>query len=157
MQHMFVWLLAAVWLLGTPALSHPPAQINAGAQQAVGDEVTAFRKAMADVLRSKDAEKIRRFYAPMFLHGDPLGKTADRDARIAAVVRGDAAIETAGVEDLVIRVPNDWTAIATGVSTLKAAPGKTDQKVRWMAVYTRTETSWQLAASQETRIIEPAQ
>ncbi len=156
MKQMSVWLLGSVLLLAAPAASHPPAQINAAAQRAVGDEVTAFRKGLADALGGKDADRIRRFYAPAFLHADAAGKTEDRDARIAAALKGGAMIETAEVEDLVIRVPNDWTAIATGVSSLKAAPGQTKLKVRWMAVYTRTETSWQVAASQETRIVAPA-
>jgi ketosteroid isomerase-like protein len=147
-------LLAVFMAVAGPAAAHPPAILNSQAEQAIGEEITAFRKTVAEAIRTKDADKLRRLYAPSFVHTHTTGKLDNRDARIVAALAGDPVIEIATVEDLVIRVPNDWTAIATGQSPIKSpADGKT-YAVRWIAVYTRTETSWQLAASQATRVGE---
>jgi ketosteroid isomerase-like protein len=147
-------LLAVLLAVSAPAAAHPPAILNSQAEQAIGEEITAFRRTVAEAIRARDADKLRRFYAPSFVHTHTTGKLDTKDARIVAALAGDPVIETATVEDLVIRVPNDWTAIATGQSPIKSlADGKT-YAVRWIAVYTRTETSWQLAASQATRVGE---
>jgi ketosteroid isomerase-like protein len=116
-----------------------------------GDEIAAFRKTLVDAIKARDAAKLRELYAPSFVHTHTSGKLDARDARIVAALAGDPVIETAEVSELEIRVPNDWTAIATGLSSITSlADGKT-YAVRWMAVYVRTEKSWALAASQATR------
>jgi hypothetical protein len=62
-----------------------------------------------------------------------------RYARIVALIAGDAVIENAEVEDLAIRVPGGWTAIATGSSPIRSmADGKLDA-VRRTAVYVRAQ------------------
>lgn len=152
-------LVAAVALLGglivavafDPARAHPPAILNSNAEKAVTEEITAFRKLLADTIRAKDAAKLKDMYTRSFVHTDETGKRDDRDTRIADAVRGRSIIETADVSDLVIRIPNDWTAIATGTSRVGSAASSTTYAVRWMAVYVRTEKFWALAASQATR------
>jgi ketosteroid isomerase-like protein len=134
-----------------PARGHPPSIVNETGQKAVADEIRAFRKAIADAIASRNAAGLREMYAPTFVHTHTTAKTDNRDARIVSALSGDPIIETAPVEDLVIRVPNDWVAVATGVSPIKsAADGKT-YSVRWTSVYTRTEKSWWLVASHATR------
>lgn len=135
-----------------PALAHPPAILNSNAEKAVAEEITAFRRLLADTIRSKDAAKLKEMYTRSFVHTDETGKRDDRDTRIADAVRGRSIIETADVSDLVIRIPNDWTAIATGTSRVGAAASSTSYAVRWMAVYVRTDKFWALAASQATRM-----
>lgn len=131
--------------------AHPPALLNTDAQKAVADEIHAFRKLLGETIKAKDAAKLRELYTPSFTHTHTSAKTDNRDARIVSALAGDPVIETADVTDLEIRIPNDWTAIATGVSPIKSmADGKT-YAVRWMAVYVRTEKFWALAASQATR------
>lgn len=131
--------------------AHPPALLNSEAQKAVAEEIHAFRKMLADAVRAKDAAKLRDLYTPSFTHIHTSAKTDNRDARIVSALAGDPVIETAEVSDLEIRIPNDWTAVATGLSPIKSmADGKT-YAVRWMAVYVRTEKFWALAASQATR------
>lgn len=137
--------------LSSPALAHPPTLQTPEAERAVAEEITAFRKTVADAIRSKDAARLRTLYADGFTHTHTSGKSDGRDARIVMALSGDPVIETAEVKDLVVRVPNDWVAIATGTS---AVPSMGDGKiyaVRWMTVYTRRGDSWVIAASQATR------
>lgn len=148
-------LLVCLLLLFTaaaPAQAHPPSQVNADTEKGIADEVTAFRKAMAEAIRRKDAATLRRMYAEHFQHIDTAAKSADRDARIVTALAGDPIIETAGVEDFRVHThAGGWVAIATATSPIKAISDGKTYAVRWTAVYVRTDTSWALAASQATR------
>jgi ketosteroid isomerase-like protein len=149
-------LLAAIALViaaavVVPARAHPPAILNTEAEKAVVEEIHAFRKALVEAVGAKDAARLREMYAASFVHTHTSGKLDGRDARIVTALAGDPVIETAQVSELVIRIPNDWTAIATGLSPIRSmADGKT-YAVRWTAVYVRTAQFWQLAAGHATR------
>ncbi len=146
-------LLAAALPLPA-AFAHPPAILSPAGERAVAEEVEAFRKALAAAIVAKDAGKLREMYAASFVHTHGSGKLDRKDARIVSALAGDPVIENAPVEDLVIRAPSDWTAVATGVSPIRSlADGKT-YSFRWTAIYVRTQESWALAASQATRLQE---
>ncbi|MFM9938988.1 MAG: DUF4440 domain-containing protein [Hyphomicrobiaceae bacterium] len=131
--------------------AHPPAIINEAGERALGEEIQAFRKALADAIAAKDAKRLRDMYAPSFTHTHTTGNTDNRDARIVSALAGEPVIETAEVTDLVVRAPNDWVAVVTGTSPIKSlADGKT-YAVKWLQVFTRNEKSWVLVASQATR------
>lgn len=144
------WAIVAL-PLATRALAHPPALLNSNAEKAVAEEIEAFRKQLVDAIRKKNAVKLKEMYTSSFVHTDENAKRDDRATRIADANSGRSIIETAEVSDLVIRVPNDWTAIATGTSRVGSTTSSTTYAVRWMAVYVRTEKFWALAASQATR------
>ena len=91
-------------------------------------------------------------FTQSFVHTSGTGRTQGRDAHIATLLAGEPSIETAHVHDLVIRIPNDWTAIATGVAPLKTGAGGKASDHRWTAVFVRTETHWAVAASHLTRL-----
>ncbi|HJU31239.1 MAG TPA: nuclear transport factor 2 family protein [Hyphomicrobiaceae bacterium] len=134
------------------ALAHPPAILSDREEKATAEEVIEFRKTVVAAIERKDAAALRRIYANGFVHTHGSGKVDGKDARIVQVLAGDPAIETAPVSDLVIRVPGGWTAIATGVSPIRSlADGKT-YSFRWTVVYVRMGESWQIAASQATRL-----
>ena len=136
------------------ALAHPPAILTDREERATVEEVIEFRKTVARAIEQKDAAALRKIYADGFVHTHGSGKADGKDARIVSVLAGDPVIETAPVTDLVIRVPGGWTAIATGASPIRSlADGKTYQ-FRWTAVYVRMGDSWQIAASQATRLAE---
>ncbi len=137
-----------------PGRAHPPSIANTAAEKAVGEEIQAFRASMAAAIAAKDAMKLRNLYAPSFAHTHATGQTANREAHIRALLSGVPVIETAPVEDLVIRVPNDWVAIATGTSPIKSTADAKINTVKWLQVYTRTDKSWVLVASQATRVGE---
>jgi len=120
----------------------------------MAEEIVAWRQAFAKIVAEKDAARLRDLYAPSFVHTHGSGKQDGRDERIVSVLAGDPVIELAPVEDLVIRVPGGWTAVATGKSPIRSlADGKT-YLFTWMAVYVRAGDGWQLAASQATRLRE---
>ena len=125
----------------TPGLTHPPSIVNADAEKAVGEEIRAFRKSLIDAIAAKDATKLREMYAASFVHTHTTGKTDNRDARVVSALAGDPVIETAPADDLVIRVPNDWVAVATGTSPIKSMADGKVHTVKWLAVYTRVYSS----------------
>mgnify|MGYP000084715236 FL=1 len=135
------------------ASAHPPAIVSEAQRKLISEEVAAFRRDVAAAIKAKDAKRLQRMYAPSFVHTHTSGKVVGKDARIATLLKGDPVIETAPVSDLVIRIPNDWVGIATGVSPIKSDDGKT-YDVRWTAVYTREGQSWNVAASHATRLGE---
>lgn len=145
---------AALTPLGTPGRAHPPSIVNAAAEKAISEEIQAFRKGLAEAIAGKDAAKLRDMYAEQFVHTHTTGKTDNRDARIVSALAGEPVIETAPVEDFLIRVPNDWVAVATGTSPIKSMSDGKIYAVKWTAVYTRAGQSWQLVASQATRAHE---
>lgn len=148
-------ILAMTLLAAAPAtFAHPPAQLNADAERVIAQEVREFRKALAAAIVAKDAVRLRRMYADSFVHTHGSGKVDGKDARIVAALAGDPIIETAPADDMVIRIPGGWTAVATGMSPIRAlADGKT-YAFRWTAVYVRMGDNWQLAASHATRLHE---
>jgi ketosteroid isomerase-like protein len=136
-----------------PASAHPPAIVSEAQRKLISEEVAAFRRDVAAAIKAKNAKRLQRMYAPSFAHTHTSGKVDDKEARIATLLKGDPVIETAPVSDLVIRIPNDWVGIATGVSPIKADDGKT-YDVRWTSVYTREGQTWHVAASHATRLGE---
>jgi ketosteroid isomerase-like protein len=150
----FLSCALAVLLPAGAAVAHPPAIISDREEKATVEEVIDFRKTVARAIEKKDAAALRKIYANGFVHTHGSGKVDGKDARIVAVLAGDSVVETAPVTDLVVRVPGGWTAIATGLSPIRSlADGKTYQ-FRWTAVYVRMGESWQIAASQATRLPE---
>jgi ketosteroid isomerase-like protein len=133
------------------ALAHPPPIVSGEQEKGFADEIIAFAQTMTDAVVAKDIERLRLFYAPSFVHTDDAGKIHDRDARMAAVVAGDADVTTAQLIDRVVRVPGGWTAVVTGRSDFKSKIGVL-HRYAWTAVYVRTERSWALAASHATRL-----
>lgn len=152
MMRVLALLLAGFLSVGA-ALAHPPAILNQAAEKAVVEEVTEFRKTLAAAIERKDAAALRGMYADAFVHTHGSGKTDGKDARIVSALAGDPVIETAPITDLIVRVPGGWTTVATVVSPIKSADGRT-YSFRWTAVYVRVGDGWQIAASQATRLAE---
>ncbi|MFN3743156.1 MAG: nuclear transport factor 2 family protein [Hyphomicrobiaceae bacterium] len=148
-----IMCVALTTILPDRTSAHPPAIVSEAQRKLISEEVAAFRRDVAAAIKAKDAKRLGRMYAPSFVHTHTSGKVDDKARRIAALLKGDPVIETAPVSDLVIRIPNDWVGIATGVSPIKADDGKT-YDVRWTSVYTREGQSWQIAASHATRLGE---
>jgi len=146
-----VLALAALLFAAAPAVAHPPSIQTPEAERAVAEEVTAFRKTVADAIAAKDAARLRTLYGDGFTHTHTSGKTDNKDARIVSALAGDPVIETADVTDLVIRAPNDWVAIATGTSPIVSIVDGKTYAVKWITIYTRRGDSWVVAASQATR------
>jgi ketosteroid isomerase-like protein len=137
--------------LGGAVLAHPPPVISGDQENDFSDEIIAFATTMTDAVAAKDIERLRPFYAPSFVHTDEAGQSQNRDARMAAVLAGNADVTTAQLIDRVIRVPGGWTAVVMGRSDFKPKTGAL-HRYAWTAVYVRTERSWALAASHAARL-----
>ena len=141
----------AFGIIASPLPAHPPTIVTGAAEKAIGEEIQAFRKSLAEAIARKDVAALRKMYFDGFVHTDTSARQDGKDARIVSLLAGDPVIETAETLELTIRAPSDWTAIAMGMSPIKSsADGKT-YAVRWMAVYVRSDRTWMLAASQATR------
>lgn len=152
MRYALVFLAVAIACARIDARAHPPTQLNVDGEKAVAEEIKDFRKRLADAIKAKDAIALRKMYADTFQHTHTSAKTDNKDARIVSALAGDPVIETADVDDLVVRTHGGgWVAIAFGTSSIKSmADGKT-YAVKWTSVYVRNEQSWQLVASHATR------
>jgi ketosteroid isomerase-like protein len=150
----FALLAALMPLASVSAIAHPPAILSEKAQKLVAEEVAAFRKELAAAIKAKNIKKLKRMYAPTFVHTHGSGKLDGKDARIKSVLDDHPVIENAPVTELVIRIPSDWVGVATGLSPIKSeADGKT-YAFRWTTVYVRESNSWNVAASHATRLHE---
>lgn len=137
----------------TPVVrAHPPSIVSPSAEKVVADEIRAFRKSLADAVAAKDKKRLDEMYAPSFQHTDGMGRLWDREAHLASLLAGTLAIEAAASENVVIRSPNDWVAIATGTSRISPSVEGKPMSVRWTAVYTRTDKSWWLVVSHASRV-----
>ena len=136
-----------------PAKAHPPTQLSPSADKATASEIIEFREKLAQAIRARDAAALRRMYSNGFSHTGNTGQIEDKEARISVVLTGTPVLEAAPSDHLVIRIPEGWTAIATGISLLASGEGGA-ARYRWTAVYVRTATDWALAASQATRLEE---
>jgi ketosteroid isomerase-like protein len=151
---LLVAAIASMPLPSAPALAHPPAILNEKAQKLVAEEVAAFRKELAAAIKAKNITRLKRMYAPTFVHTHGSGKLDGKDARIKSIIDGHPVIEDAPVTDLVIRIPSDWVGVATGVSTIKSQDDGKTYAFRWTIVYVREGLSWNVAASHATRLNE---
>jgi hypothetical protein len=154
MSIRFALLSALMPLASLPALAHPPAILSEKAQKLVAEEVAAFRKELAAAIKAKNTTRLKRMYAPTFVHTHGSGKLDGRDARIKSILDGHPVIETAPVTDLVIRIPSDWVGVATGVSPIKSQTDGKTYAFGWTTVYVREGNSWNVAASHATRLHE---
>lgn len=133
-----------------PAAGHPPGV--ADEDQAVAHEVEALHEAILRAVRRKDGTLLRKLYADSFTHTDSLGRVQTKQERIRAALAGAPMIEAAPVQELNYRVYGPNAIVVMGKSPLYDARDKSTEQVRWLAVYVRVKSDWQLVASQATRV-----
>ena len=153
LPRVFLLLLCALGTLTISAGAHPPPILSMEQEKPFTEEIVAWREHFIEVAKRKDRSTLLRYYAPSFVHTASSGERIGRDEQIEAVLRGDAVIELAPADNIEIRVPGGWTAIATATSPITSPDGKT-YRVAWTAVYVRAGDGWQLAASHATRLGE---
>ena len=146
--------VASIVLPIAPALAHPPTILSEKAQKLVAEEVAAFRKELAAAIKAKNVTRLKRMYAPTFIHTHGSGKLDGKDARIKSILDGHPVIEDAPVTELVIRIPSDWVGVVTGLSPIKSQVDGKTYAFRWTTVYVREGMSWNVAASHATRLNE---
>jgi hypothetical protein len=117
-------------------------------------EVLAFRKQLLEAAAAKDAERVRRCFAPDYTHAHGSGGVDDREARVAAYVSGkNTPLEALPTVEFGVRTYGRDTAIVAGKSPFNGVFG-TGRFTRWMVVYVRQDGRWVTAASQATILTE---
>lgn len=113
----------------------------------------ALRREVTEAIRARDRETLERIYADDFTHTHASGRVDNKRQRITALVSGEPTIESAEADDVNIRTYGATTAIITGQSTIRSqGENQSSTRYRWIAVYVRRGSRWQLVASQATRI-----
>jgi ketosteroid isomerase-like protein len=145
-------LLLVFTPFNTPASAHPPARLSTQGEQAVAGEVENFYRALSAAVAAKDVARLKAMYVESFTHIHTSAKTDGRNARIVSLLSGEATVELLPFTARSILIhAGGWTAVARGVTPIKAADGKT-YAVHWTQTLTRKEDDgWQLVASQATR------
>jgi ketosteroid isomerase-like protein len=144
-------LLAAAPLAAQAQTS--PRAPAAGASAA--QEILALRERIRAAAAAKDRAALEALYADNFMHMRDSGRADLKAERIALLLAGEPAIETAPEDGLAIQVYGGSTAVATGSSPIRdGATGKPAQ-FRWVVVYFRGEAGWQVALSQASRVAAP--
>jgi hypothetical protein len=130
-----LWMVLGV---GTApaARAHPSAQLGTEAENIAVAEMMAFRKAPS-------------------VQTHPSGRVVGKDAYIASILAGKAAIGTSPAKDVRIGAPGGWTAVPTGTCRLSAPAGESCYAVGWTTVYVRGERGSEVAASHASRLQDP--
>lgn len=140
--------------VGGIALAQSPATLTPRQEKNIVQDIVYFRERLQAAVGAKDRAKLERMYAKSFVQTHGTGNQDGRDSRIERILAGDQAVETLAAEDLVIRVYGDGSmAVATGRSRRTTAEG-VKQLLAWTVVYARNGRSWEMAASQVTRLKE---
>lgn len=116
-------------------------------------EVNELRRNLLEAIKRQDKKSLENLYVVDFTHTHASGQVDDKTKRIATLVSGEPTIESAGVDEINIRLYGKNTAIATGQSTVKNRD-ESIAKYRWTTVYVKTGKNWQIVASQATRLAE---
>lgn len=121
----------------------------ADADQAIAHEVEAFREFTKRAIARKDGRALRALYADNSIHVDGSGRVQGKEERIAALLSGEPAIESAPAEELNYRVFGGHTIVVTGRSRIARREDRNGD-VRWLIVYVKAQGDWQIGASQIT-------
>ena len=115
-------------------------------------EILAVRDRIRAAAAAKDAAALEALYDPNFMHLRDTGRTDLKDERIAALISGEPAIETAPEEDVAVQPYGSSTAVATGISGVKDTTSGRAVPYRWLVVYVKGESGWRAALSQASRV-----
>jgi hypothetical protein len=138
-------------LLSLLAIAAAPgsAAAQGGADPARG--ILEFRDRIKAAVAARDRATLERLFHDGFSHLRDSGRVDLKPDRIALLLSGDATIETAREEQVVVQAFGPATAAATGISAIKDAAGKS-VRFRWLTVYVKDALGeWRVAISQASR------
>lgn len=144
-------LLTAVLAAAPLAAAAQTAPRAPSAERSATQEVLALREHIRAAIAKKDRAALEAAYAENFMHLRDSGRADLKGERIALLLSGEQTIETAPEDGLAVQVYGPSAAVATGASPIREAAGRT-AAFRWLVVYVKGETGWQVAASQASRV-----
>lgn len=116
-------------------------------------EIIKLRSDLIKSIKSSDRKTLEAIYADDFTHTHASGQVDDKTKRIAALLSNEPTIESADADEMNIRIYGKTTVVVVGQSTVQNKDGSA-AKYRWTTVYFKTKNSWQIVASQATRLAE---
>jgi Domain of unknown function (DUF4440) len=145
------WLVL-FWLAAMAPASAQSPQAATGADAAVHAEILKLRETIRAAVAAQDRAALERFYADNFSHIRDSGRMDLKGERIALLLSGASAIETAPEDELEVQSYGSGAAAAIGVS--RVVDGGTDRPApfRWLTVHVRDGAAWRVALSQASRI-----
>ena len=147
-RRAFLALLAAAPAAAIAQTAPRPPSEGASATQ----EVLALRERIRAAVAKKDRAALEPLYAENFMHMRDSGRADLKAERLALLVSGEQTIETAPEDGLAIQVYGPSTAVATGASPIRDRASGKSAMFRWVVVYVRGESGWQVALSQASRV-----
>lgn len=135
------------------ALAHPPTVLSPQGNAAIEAEIVAFYRELAEAVAAKDATRLRALYADSFSYTHTSARTDGKDARIMALLAGEATVELLPFTERAITIhAGGWAAVVRGVTSIRAASDGKTYAVHWTQMLARRgDDAWQLAASHATR------
>ena len=145
------WSLLLALAAAQPALGQTP-RSALDADAAVHAEILNVRERIRAAVAAKDRAALERLYAENFSHIRDSGRMDLKDDRIALLLSGASAIETAPEDEFSVQSYGSGAAAAIGVSRI--TDGGTDRaaRFRWLTVYVKDGADWRVALSQASRI-----
>jgi hypothetical protein len=119
----------------------------------LNSEITKLRSDLVKAIKERDRKSLETLYAADFTHTHASGQVDDKTKRIDTLASGEPTIESAAVEEMNVRFYGKTTAVANGQSGVKNRDESTTE-YRWTIVYVKTGKTWQIVASQATRLAE---
>jgi len=133
------------------ALAQTP-QLTSSADAAVHADILKLRETIRAAVAAKDQAALERAYADNFSHLRDSGRMDLKGDRIALLLSGASAIETAPEDELVVQNYGPGAAAAIGVSRVVDGGADRLARFRWLTVYVRDGAEWRVALSQASRI-----
>jgi hypothetical protein len=118
-------------------------------------EILALRERVRAAAVARDRATLEALYADNYMHMRDSGRADLKAERLALLVAGEPAIETAPEDGLSVQVYGAATAVATGASPIRDPATGKPALFRWVVVYAKGEAGWQVALSQASRVPAP--
>ena len=125
------------------------------AEAPLAQEALAFRDKVRAAIVAKDRPTLEAAYADNFGHLRDSGRVDYKGDRIQLLLSGEATIETAPEENMMVQVFEPATVAVIAVSPVKDRQTGLFPRFRWLTVYVKQEAGWKVALSQASRV-QPA-
>lgn len=115
-------------------------------------QVLQIERDWIDAFVKGDTETLDRILADDFIFTDPAGNILTKTEWIADMVGGTLKFESIQIDELKVRVYEDFAAVANGRTTVKAQSkeGGFNGKFCYTVMYVKRNGTWQAAAEQAT-------
>ena len=145
-------LVSALAAAPLAAFAQTPRAPRIAAEAPLAKEALAFRDRVRAAIAAKDRQALEAAYADNFNHLRDSGRIDYKGDRIALLLSGEATIESAPEENMVVQVFEPATVAVIAVSPVKDRQTGLFPRFRWLTVYVKQADVWKVALSQASRV-----